>query len=237
MGWVHRTRGASADGAEPDASEEPDPTYLVRAAPGVAAMFAGLKEDSSRAVLDLGPGTGSQLRLYSRFARWVRFADLLTHAPHGKALRAALEALPPLPQRSYDLVLCWDLLDRLRPRERPLLVERLAQLTAPNARLFLIVDVSGEITAPPLRFTLQGSDRVCQEPSGRPRRTQLSIAPEEVECLLSPFQVVYAFTPNQGLREYLVMKREGGKVVRRTRDSRAEGRRAARPAGTGPGGR
>ena len=220
MDWLPRTRRVSAEEDGPKTAEEPDFPPLVRAAPGVTAMFAGLKEDRSRAVLDLGPGRGSHLRLYSRFARWIRFVGLLGETPHGKVLRAALEALPPLSQRPYDLVLCWDLLDRLKPVERPLLVKRLAQLTAPSARLFLIVDVSGEITAPPLRFTLlEGAHQVCQEPCGRPRRTQLPIGPEEVERLLSPFEVVYSFTPSQGLREYLAMKGRGRKGIRRSKVS------------------
>jgi hypothetical protein len=232
---LHRGRQGSADGPGPEGSEDSDSNLVVRAAPGVAAMFTGLKEDRSRAVLDLGPGNGSHLRLYARFARWVRFVDLLTDAPHGKALRAALEAVPPNPQRSYDLVLCWDLFDRLRPGERPLLVERLVQLTAQNARLFLIVDVSGETTAPPLRFTLLGPDRVCEEPWGRPRRTQLPILPEEVGPLLTPFEVVYALTPNPRVREYVAMKGGGKVVVRRSKLSRARASSSGRPRGTGSG--
>jgi hypothetical protein len=190
----------------PEERAEPDPGPVVRAAPGVAAMFAALEEDGSRAVLDLGPAVGSHLRLYRRFARWVRILDMLSPTPHGKAFRAALEELEPLSERGYDLVLCWDLLDRLLPEERPLLIERLAQVSGAEARVHVVIDVSGEVTARRVRFTLLGLDRVSQELDERPQRTQLPIMPAEVDRLLAPFKLVNGYAVGERLREYVAVK-------------------------------
>lgn len=201
MDWLRRTRRTSP----PEAGESVQ-APLERAAPGVAALFAGLREDGSHAVLDFGSATETNLRLYSGFARRIRFAGLLTDPPHGEAWAAALGALPPHPEQPYDLVLVWNLLDRLAPEERPLLVERLVQLTAPGARLYLVVDASSEPNTRPVRFTLLDFDRVRQEAVGPPHPPQPQLLPAEVERLLEPFRVAHGFTLRHNLREYVAIR-------------------------------
>ena len=201
MDWLRRIRRTSSP-------EETVPAPIERAAPGIAALFAGLIEDGSHAVLDFGAASEASLRLYSGFARRIRFADLLTEPPHGEAWAEALQALPPRPNQPYDLVLVWNLLDRLTPEERPPLVERLTQLTAPGARLYLVVDASSEPNTQPIRFTLLTMDRVCQEAVGPPHPPQPQLLPAEVERLLEPFRVAHGFTLRHGLREYVAI-REG----------------------------
>ena len=207
MDWLRRIRrGPARDGAG-TVPEETVPAPIERAAPGVAALFAGVSEDKSHAVLDFGAAAETSLRLYSGFARRIRFADLLMDTPHGEAWAAALRALPPHPDQPYDLVMVWNLLDCLAREERPPLVERLTQLTASGARLYVVVDVSGEPNPHPLRFTLPSVDRVGQQAVGPPRPAQPQLLPAEVERLLTPFRVVHAFTLRLGLREYVAVRR------------------------------
>jgi len=197
--WLRRIRRTSSP-------EETVQAPIERAAPGVAALFAGLSEDGSHAVLDFGAAAETNLRLYSRFARRIRFADLLTDPPHGDAWAAALRALPPHPDQPYDIVLVWNLLDRLAPEERPPLVERLTRLTASGARLYVVVDASSEPNTQPFRFTLLDVDRVSQQAVGPPHPPQPQLLPAEVERLLEPFRVVRGFTLRHGLREYLAIR-------------------------------
>lgn len=212
MSWLGRFRQTPAHGQrfaaeEPEKPQESLPPPLERAAPGVAALFDGLSADRSHAVLDLGPAAESQLEFYGRFARRIRFADLITEPPHGPEWAAALRALPPHPDRPYDLVLAWNILDRIWPEERPPLVRRLAELTAPGARLYAAVNASGEPVAPPLRFTLLALDRIRQEAMGPPRPTHEPLLPAQLERLLAPFEVVRAFTLRGGLREYFAVRK------------------------------
>jgi len=204
--WLRRIRG-TPPGEAATAPEETVPAPIERGAPGVAALFAGLTEDGSHTVLDFGAAAETKLRLYSGFARRIRFADLLTDPPHGEAWADALRALPPHPDQPYDIVMAWNLLDCLAPDERPPLVERLTQLTASGARLYVVVDASGEPMAHPLRFTLLDVDRVGQEAVGPLRPAQRQILPAEVERLLVPFRVVHAFTLRLGLREYVAVRK------------------------------
>ena len=157
-------------------------------------------------MLDFGAATETSLRLYSGFARQIRFADLLTDPPHGEAWAAALRALPPNPDQPYDVVLAWNILDRLAPEERPPLVERLTQLTASGARIYVLVDASDEPSTQPVRFTLLDVDRVRQEAVGPPHPPQPQLLPADVERLLEPFRVVHGFTLRHGLREYVAIR-------------------------------
>jgi len=206
VSWLERIRHARPEEPKP-AETFPVPRPPVeRAAPGVAALFAGLGPGEGHSVLDLGPAAESHLRLYCGFARQIRFADLLPHPPKGAALVSALKALPPNPRLPYDLVLAWNLLDRLDLEERSLLIERLAEITAPDARLYIVVDASGEPTTQPLRYTLLDVDRITQRAVGRPEPAQRQLLPAQVERLLAPFEVVHAFTLRLGLREYVAVK-------------------------------
>ena len=207
MRWPRRTRH---DAPREVGAEEPEdaagPPAVERAAPGMAAFFAELEEDGSHAVLDLGPAVEANFRLYGRFARRIRFADLLNAPLRGETWEAALGSLPASLEDPYDLVLAWDLLDRLPPTHRPHLVEALAQVTTSRARLYVLVDASGEAATQRLRFTLHGTDKVAQQAAGEPLPAWPQLLPAEVERLLRPFQVVQAFTLRLGYREYVLVR-------------------------------
>lgn len=205
MGWLQRLWRTSRP--EPEPEEDPGPTAVERAAPGIAAFFEGVPADRSHAVLDFGPAAEGNLRVYSRYARQIRFADLLGTPPAGESWTEALAAVPREADQPYDLILAWNLLDRMAPEQRPHVVKRLVELTAPGARLYLVMDTSGEPRTQPLRFTLLGEDRVRQEPVGRPHPAWPRPLPAEVERLLDPFRVGQAFVLRLGMREYVAVRR------------------------------
>lgn len=210
MHWVRRIGRHP-----PPAAPTPDPAVpepAERITPGLAAVFERVSEDRSHAVLDLGSADGSSLRVYSRFARWVRFADVLDSASSPAGRAAALSSLPPNPERPYDLVFAWDILDRLPPQDRPGLVARLAELSAPGARLFIVVESSDLRPTDLLRFTLAGIDRVRYESTGEPRPVHAPVLPADVKRLIEPFQVHRAFSTRVGLREYVAVLRANGVV-------------------------
>lgn len=209
MAWLRRGRSFSPGGLGPVESEDEPRGRERRATPGVQELFSALKEDGSHVVLDLGPATAGHLRVYRRFARQIRFAGLLPSPPHGADWTAVLRSLPGHPDRPYDVVLLWDLLDWLYPRERSPLVARLAELTAAGARLFAVVDASREAVAPPVRFDLVDVSTVAFERVGPPRAVRHQLLPAEMERLLEPFQVARAFTLRVGVREYVAVKGTG----------------------------
>ena len=207
MDWLRRTGHPSPTEAHAAAVAQPEP--IEGAAPGVAALLNGICEDRSHAVLDLGPAGDHSLRLYSRFARWIRFADLLGEPwrqAEGSAAGPLKTMLPQL-ERRYDLVFAWDILDRLFPDDRPHLMEWLADGTAPDARLHALMRASEHAIMSPLRFTLLDIDRIRYESTGTARLPPSRLLPADVAKVLMPFQVVHAFTLKTGFREYVAVRR------------------------------
>lgn len=202
---VSEPAAESRDADEPEGSV---PWSVERATPGVATLLEGVTRDESHAVLDLGAAADSSLQAHSRFARRIRFVDLLQDATARNRWSEALTSLPSQPEQPYDLIFAWDILDRLFPEERPKLVERLAEVSSPDARLHIVVDAS-ESTSPshPLRFMLVDTDRLRYEPTGPPRPHRHPLLPAEVERLLAPFRVQRAFTVKGGFREYVAVRK------------------------------
>lgn len=207
MDWRRRTERAPPIDVPPAAVPPPD--HIEGAAPGLAALLQGVSEDRSHAALDLGPATDASLRLYSRFARWIQFADLLGEAwPQARGSGPELlKTVLPQPGRLYDLVFAWDILDRLFPDDRPHLVEWLADSTAPDARLHAVVRASEHAIMTPVRFTLLDVDRIRYESTGTARLPPSRLLPADVAKALAPFQVVHAFTLKTGFREYVAVRR------------------------------
>jgi hypothetical protein len=208
VNWLRRTRSAPP----PDTpAAEVEPERFEGPTPGVAALLKGVSEDRTHAVLDLGPASDRSLRVYSRYARWVRFADLLGEAWHPRAHGSAgglLKTVLPRPERPYDLVFVWDILDRLFADDRPHLVEWLAGVTAPNARHHVLVRASYDTVMRPLRFTLLDIDRIQYEPTSTTMLPPSRLLPSDIARVLAPLQVVHAFTLRAGFREYVAVRRQ-----------------------------
>jgi hypothetical protein len=198
--WVRRIERHPLPGGSAPEGRGTGPAE--RHAPGLTAFFRAISEDRSHAVLDLGAGASSSLRVYSRFARWVRFADVLTAATSPSRWPEVLASLPPHSERPFDLVIAWDVLDRLPAEHRPDLVNRLAEITAPDARLFLL-SAAPDVPIGPLRFTLVDLDRMQYERTGEARPAHLPPMPAELQRVLSPFELLGGFSTQLGLREYV----------------------------------
>lgn len=206
--WLRRVLPGSSPSE--DAPDEDAPVAVERSAPGVVALLDGVSEDRSHAVLDLGPAANSSLRVYGRFATRVRFVDLLSAALSPEGCIAALKAVPTQPERPYDLVFGWDVLDRLFPEDRRRLVERLTEISAADARLHLVTESADSSMTRPRRFALLNDHRIRIEPTGPERPARRHLLPAEVERVVAPFRVVHGFTLKGGLREYVALR--GGAV-------------------------
>src|SRR5688572_5646635 len=131
MDWLRRGGRQTSPAAPPRDPSLPPP--VERTSAGLAALFEGLSEDRSHAILDLGPASDSSLKVYGRYARWVRFCDIVGTAASPDGWDSAVNTLPSQPEHPYDLIFAWDVLDRLNPADRPQLIARLVEVTAPSA--------------------------------------------------------------------------------------------------------
>ena len=205
MAWPRRSDSQTP--AAPRATPQRAQSESVEGvAPGTSAVFQALREDRSHAVLDLGAAADQNLRVYSRFARWIHFADLLGEpwTQRGEPAVAGLH-LPKL-DRAYDVVFAWDILDRLFPEARSRLVQWLMDTTAAKTRIHAVVRASEDAIARPLRFTLIDVGRIRYEIAGTAPQPLFKLLPAEVAKVLAPFRVANAFTLKNGLREYVAIR-------------------------------
>lgn len=207
MDWLRRV-GRDPSSPEREPAEEVSEA-VEAAAPGLAALFEGVSEDGSHAVLDLGSATDSSLSVYSRLARQIRFADLpgVAASPRGGSVKGLLEAIPSQPEHPYDLVFAWDVFDRIFSEYHGPLVARLAEVTTTRARLHVVVHGSEDETLRPLQFRLLDTDRMRYEPTGPTQLARPRLLPAQVGKLLEPFHVVRGFTLKGDLREYVAVRK------------------------------
>lgn len=204
MSWFGRTRRPGPPDDQPPDVTPPERTE--RSAPGIAALFDGLRDDGRHTVLDLGAASEGSFEIHSRFARRIRFADLLSGPGPRSSWSGALRALPSYLDHPYDVILGWNLLDRMPPAERPLAVETLARVSVRGARLYVVGDTSGSSHSPPLRYTLLDTTRVVEEEAGPAGPAWPGLLPAEVERLLKPFTVKQAIVLRGGRREYVAFR-------------------------------
>ncbi len=205
--WVRRA--APEPRIERPSPPHPDPEAAGRVMPGLAAFFERITPDRGRKVLDLGNGDGASLAVYARYARWVRFADILAEATTPD-WGTSIDNIPRPPHGAYDVILIWDILDRLSPADRGGFIGRLSRICAPDALMHAIVESSDEAGGDLLHFSLPGPDRLHFVRSGRPRPAHAPMKPAEVKGVLKPFHLLRAFSTRTGLREYVAVRQWAG---------------------------
>jgi hypothetical protein len=205
MGWLERISGEAPQAAEVSTAsgEAERSSGEERTSLGLKALFDGVVPDDGHSVLDLGRSSHSSFNVYSRFARRIRFADLLRPERRPDLDAAMSASVPAQPEQPYDLILAWDFLDRVAASQREAVVGRLAELSAPLARIHVLVDGSDLPEVRQFRFAVLEVDKVRYEPAGPARPAGDRLLPAEVERLLHPWEVVRAFTSRSGMREYV----------------------------------
>lgn len=180
---------------------------VVRAAPGLAALFETLDPGRTHAVLDFGAAAESSLATYSLLARQVRFADLSATPSAATEWPAALEQAQSASGDPFDALLVWDTLGRVSAEDRALLISRLAELSAPGARLHMVLEAPEHSGPRPVRFSLVDRGHMRHELTWDDASSVARLLPLHVERMLAPFQVERAFTLKDGLREYVAVRR------------------------------
>lgn len=200
------TGGAPDDGAAPLQTAD-------RAMPGLADLLAGLPDDGSARLLDLGALVVANYELYVRHARRIRFADawreaLPTPGPGVDPCVDPARAVPR-PDRTapYDVVLAWDVLDCLDPENAVAMVRQVASVCRPRARLHALFTGTGNRPTRPTRYAIIGVGRVRPLDVGSRQVPATGMAPAELERRLSPFAVEHSCVLRHGAREVVAVLR------------------------------
>jgi hypothetical protein len=147
MRWLDRLLSRPAAAPAPSEPPEPQPPPLEshRSAAVEEVVAVAGRHPRGLAVLDLGPARASTFDFLTPLARSVRVADLETGLRRGTAAELA-ELLCPATE-PWDLVLAWDLLDRLERSTSKRLAKHLEGQLADGAVVHLLASRHREIDA------------------------------------------------------------------------------------------
>lgn len=181
--------------------------------PGLGDMLAGLPDDRSSRLLDLGPLVVANYEAYLRHALRIRFAHVWRDAlpTPGPGIDPRVDPARAVPHDDrtapYDVVLAWDVLDCLDPEGAVSMVRRVASVCRPRARLHALFTGTGTRPTRPTRYAITGPGRV--RPLDGDSRTvpATGLPPAEVERRLAPFAVEHSCVLRHGSREIVAVLR------------------------------
>lgn len=163
-------------------------------------------------VLDLGPPSGSTVAFFNGFRCRLGIAGVTSALPgldaEADAARRRRYLQKLLPAETFggtDLVLCWDLLNYLRPPTISAFMEHVGSLMPPGAVLHALVAYgAASLPEPPQRLVLRPDGWVSRAGAGSPgTRPAPRYATGELQRLMPGFRVDRVMLLRNGTQEYL----------------------------------
>ena len=209
--WSSRVETASPEVIPP---EPPDPVIDIHSSPGLEEALSGVPDDGSCKVLDLGPSVADNVEFVSSFASYLQIIDAIDRDPSASELEgggfgrlSVLQSLFGQHRRSFSLVLMWDVLNYLSINQAERLLQSVAELCLPNARLHAIVFATETMAAIPTRYRIIDSARLAYEPATSELRGAPNLVPAAVGKLLQGFRVEHSFVLQHGVHEYVATRK------------------------------
>lgn len=150
--------------------EPPGPVTDIYSSPGLEEALRGTPDDGGCKVLDLGPSVADNVEFVSSFASYLQIIDAIDRDPSASDLEgsgfsrlSALQALFDQHRRSFNLVLVWDVLNYLSRDQAEKLLQSVAELCLPGARLHAIVFATNTMAAIPNRYRIIDNARIAYE--------------------------------------------------------------------------
>ena len=169
-------------------------------------------------LLDLGPLSGPNIEWLIHKGFKVYIDDRITTLkppPLTPAIQKGEKKIPPplplepldYPPTSFDVVLCWDILDYLAMTQARELIAGIAGILKPRGLLLAFFNFNRSSPVPPTRYRILREDQLeyaTLPPNSIPRRIYEN---REIQDLFSKFDTLNScFLKNQ-MREVLVQKR------------------------------
>ena len=209
--WRSRVETATPEEISP---ETPDPVIDIYSSPGLEEALRGLPDDEGCKVLDLGPSVADNVEFVSSFATYLQIIDAIDRDPlvsdldgGGFGRLSALQPLVDQHRRSFSLVLMWDVLNYLSSDQSERLLQSVAELCLPGARLHAIIFATNTMAAMPNRYRIIDSSRLAYEAATNELRGAPNLAPAAVQKLLQGFRVEHSFLLQHGVREYVASRK------------------------------
>ena len=209
--WRSRAETVRSEAVLPEPS---DPVIEIYRSPGLEEALRGTPDDGSCKVLDLGPSVADNVEFVSSFASYLQIIDAIGRDPTASGLQdsgfrrlSALQELVDQHRRSFSLVLMWDVLNYVSIAQAGRILESVAELCLPGARLHAIVFATNTMAAIPNRYRIIEGARIAYEPSTTEQLGAPDLPPAAVEKLLQGFRVEHSFVLQHGVHEYVASRK------------------------------
>ncbi len=192
-------------------SNPPTAADEVHSSLGLKELLAGLPTDRKHSVLDLGPASGGNVTFFSNYSCRLYIADLY-HTLQQRSGRPPEQSVPfdrelaaTLPEGSFDILLCWDLLNYLTSEQMEVLGTHLKARSRPGSRLFALVAPHGRIPNLPQRFEILAPDSVRYTSRSSGLRPAPGYREPELNRWMKPFAVESSYLLRHGVQEYILV--------------------------------
>lgn len=118
-----------------------------------------------------------------------------------------LEGLESTRSQAFDLVLAWDALDYFAKDEVTALIDLLARLCRPDARLHLIVSGLDTMPARPTRYRIVDAGNLSYEQADDEKVGSPNQTPAMVEKALEGFRIEHSFVLRHGVHEFVAARK------------------------------
>jgi hypothetical protein len=214
MKWPWRSNPEPTVKVEEDPPVSQGPLPEIHSSPGLEEALRGIPADGSCRVLDLGSSVADNVEFASSFASRLQIVDLLGRVASSgdviggvSARIASIEGIGREYVRSFHLVLAWDVVNYLSDAQAKRLLQTVAELCLPGARLHMIVYARDTMPTVPIRYRIIDPARLSYEPTSADMRGAPHLPPAAVERLLTGFRIEHSFVLQHGVHEYVASRK------------------------------
>jgi hypothetical protein len=189
------------------------PESIVHSSLGLGAICQRFQGIETCGILDLGPVKGDNVRFWSRYGPFLHIADLrsilpLPVVPEDPEILEKPERdwghLLTLPEnRSYDLILAWDLPNYLEIQDFSSLIRYLSRFCRPGTLVFALIFDLKEMPEEICTYRIVDGERLCYEYGSTAVLPCPRHQPRAIAAAMPQFRVANSFRLRNGVVEFL----------------------------------
>ena len=188
---------------------EPEP--VVYSSLGLPALCQKLQNSATCGILELGPVRSGNVEFWSRFSPFLYIADLRSSLPLPALPSEDLEFIAPdwrsllgLPgNRTYNVVLAWDLFNYLELPAVSSLIEYLKHYCRPGAVLFSLIFDEKQMPAKITVYQIADESHLKYDRAGSELCACPRHQPRALASVMTRFRIADSFRLRNGVIEYL----------------------------------
>ncbi|RKZ99259.1 MAG: hypothetical protein DRQ47_11330 [Gammaproteobacteria bacterium] len=189
--------------------EPPKPEPVTINCPVFGAFSEELQQDVNYQILDLGSASPENLDFFSIFNCRLQIADalpalqLLDDLSSDEQANKLDELIPKQADKSYDIILFWDLLNYIEPETIRSIINHLSDSIEPGTVLYALNASRGTIPDQPGRHRVIDAGQLLYEPANSNYMPSPCHAQRVLEKYMPGFKVEKSLLLKNGLQEFL----------------------------------